>query len=281
MRIVPTVLEGLVQIVVVGMGASLGREGAPRQVGAAIASTLSDLTGMSSQQRRLLIACGAGAGLAAVYNVPFGGAVFTLEVLLGSLSLPLVIPAVLTCVIATMVAWAVLGDHATYTVAAFPLTGSLIVFAVLAGPLCGLGGVAFVRLVAWSKARAPRGWRLPLATTGVFTALGGLAIAFPQLLGNGKGPAQLALDGGGGAALLAALVVLKPLVTAACLRSGATGGLFTPTWPPAPCSAGSSGTAGPCSGAVPRSGRSPSSGPPPCLPPPSRHRSPRSSSSSS
>lgn len=101
MRIVPTLLDGLVQIVVVSMGASLGREGAPRQVGAAIASTLSDLTGMSSQQRRLLIACGAGAGLAAVYNVPFGGAVFTLEVLLGSLSLPLVIPAATTCVVAT------------------------------------------------------------------------------------------------------------------------------------------------------------------------------------
>ena len=228
MRIVPTVLDGLVQILVVGMGASLGREGAPRQVGAAIASTLGDLTGLSSQQRRLLIACGAGAGLAAVYNVPFGGAVFTLEVLLGSLALPLVIPAVLTCVIATMVAWAVLGDRATYAVAAFPLTGSLIVFAVLAGPLCGLAGVGFVRLVAWSKARTPSGWRLPLATTAVFTALGGLAISYPQLLGNGKGPAQLAFDGGGGLVLLAALVVLKPLVTAACLRSGATGGLFTP-----------------------------------------------------
>ena len=228
MRIVPAALDGLVQIVVVGMGASLGREGAPRQVGATIASTLGDLTGLPARQRRLLIACGAGAGLAAVYNVPFGGAVFTLEVLLGSLALPLVIPAALTCVIATMVAWVVLGDRATYTVAAFPLTGSLIVFAVLAGPLCGLAGVGFVRLVAWSKARTPHGWRLPLATTGVFTALGGLAIAYPQLLGNGKGPAQLAFDGGGGLVLLATLVVLKPVATAACLRSGATGGLFTP-----------------------------------------------------
>lgn len=120
------------------------------------------------------------------------------------------------------------GDRATYAVAAFPLTGSLIVFAVIAGPLCGLAGVGFVRLVAWSKARTPHGWRLPVATTAVFTALGALAIAYPQLLGNGKGPAQLAFDGGGGLVLLATLVVLKPLATAACLRNGATGGLFTP-----------------------------------------------------
>jgi len=64
---------------------------------------------------------------------------------------------------------------------------------------------------------------------GVFGALGALAIAYPQLLGNGKPVVQLAMVGGLGAGLLAVLLVLKPLVTAACLGSGAPGGLFTPT----------------------------------------------------
>lgn len=62
----------------------------------------------------------------------------------------------------------------------------------------------------------------------LFAAVGALAIPFPQLLGNGKGPAQLAFNGALGLPLFAALILLKPLATALCLRSGATGGLLTP-----------------------------------------------------
>ncbi len=83
-------------IVIVALGASLGREAAPQQAGAAIASKLSIWAELPDWQRRLLVACGAGAGMAAVYNVPLGGALFALEVLLGTLTLPLVLPALLT-----------------------------------------------------------------------------------------------------------------------------------------------------------------------------------------
>ena len=64
-------------------------------------------------QRRLLVASGAGAGFAAVYNVPLGGALFALEVLLGTLALPLVLPALAVSVIATAVAWITLGTGPT------------------------------------------------------------------------------------------------------------------------------------------------------------------------
>jgi H+/Cl- antiporter ClcA len=79
--------SALLSIVVVGMGASLGREGAPKQVGAVIANVLSDHANLSDEQRRLLVACGAGAGMAAAYGVPLGGALFgslALGALLGS-----------------------------------------------------------------------------------------------------------------------------------------------------------------------------------------------------
>ena len=224
-----TSLDGVLQIVIVGMGASLGREGAPREVAAAIGSRLSELTGLTAAQRRLIIACGAGAGLAAVYNVPFGGALFTLEVLLGSLSLPLAIPAVVMSLVASVTAWLVLGDRPVYEAAAVTTSASAIVFAAVAAPVAAVAAVGFVRLVAWSRRGRPTGWRLPPATTATFTAIGALAVPFPELLGNGKGPTQLVLDGGGALWVLAALALLKPLVTAASLRSGATGGLFTPT----------------------------------------------------
>ena len=83
----------MLSIVIVGLGASLGREAAPKQLGAVVASILAGWTWLSPPERRLLAACGAGAGVAAVYNVPFGGALFALEVLLGTLALPLVLPA--------------------------------------------------------------------------------------------------------------------------------------------------------------------------------------------
>jgi CIC family chloride channel protein len=216
-------------IVIVGLGASLGREAAPQQTGAAFASTLSDWARLPDWQRRLLVACGAGAGMAAVYNVPLGGALFALEVLLGTLTLPLVLPALATSLIATGVAWVALPSGPTYVIPAYGVKGSQVVWALIVGPLAGLATVAYIRLIGRAHALRPAGWMRLLAPVVVFTALGAVAIAYPELLGNGKNVVQLALVGQLGVALLAVLLVLKPLATAACLGSGASGGLFTPT----------------------------------------------------
>lgn len=230
MRLVPALARAVDSIVIVGLGASLGREAAPQQVGAGVASKLSDWAGLPVWQRRLLVASGAGAGMAAVYNVPLGGALFALEVLLGTLSLPLVLPALGTSLIATAVAWIALPTRPTYIVPTYDAHGSQIVWALLiAGPLAGLGSVAYIQLIARAHALRPRGWRRVAAPIAVFTALGALAIAYPEVLGNGKGPVQLALVGQLAVGTMAVLIVLKPLATAACLGSGAPGGLFTPT----------------------------------------------------
>jgi H+/Cl- antiporter ClcA len=229
--LLPSVARAVQAIVLVALGASLGREAAPQQVGAGLASTLGEWAGLPAWQRRLLVASGAGAGMAAVYNVPLGGALFALEVLLGTLTLPLVLPALATTLIATAVAWIALPDRPTYAIPTYPLRGSLVVWAILLGPIAGLVAVGFVRMIALAHRLRPTGRpaaRL-LAPLIVFTTLGVLAIAYPQLLGNGRNVVALALVGQIGVGLLAALLVLKPLATAACLGSGAPGGLFTPT----------------------------------------------------
>lgn len=105
---------------------------------------------------------------------------------------------------------------------------TLIAAAAVLGPLAGALGWAFRRLTTAARTTAPAGWRLPVATTVVFAAVGGVAVVVPLVLGNGKGPAALAFAGGLPVASLALLVVLKPLATAVCLRSGAVGGLLTP-----------------------------------------------------
>jgi CIC family chloride channel protein len=224
-----TLGTALLSILVVGMGASLGREGAPKQVGAVLANALSDRAHLSDEQRRLLVACGAGAGMAAAYGVPLGGALFALEVLRGVLALRLILPALLASGIAAGVAWLWLPDAPTYVIPAYPSSFSAIGFALTAGPIAGLISIAYVHLVAWADRNKPRGWARLVAPALALGMVGAGSIAFPQLLGNGKDIAQLAFDNQVAPALLLILLLLRPLATVLCLGSGVPGGLFTPS----------------------------------------------------
>ena len=215
--------------IVIGMGASIGREAAPKLMGGASGSVIARWFNLSPAQRRLLVACGGGAGLAAVYNVPIGGALFTAEVLYGSLSLPVVLPALAATLIATFTGWIYLPSGATYTdVPRYHFSASLMVWSVLAGVVMGLLAVLYVRIIGWSAHHRASGatifWVMPL----VFVVVGVLGIWYPQLFGNGKDMAHEAFLGAGSVGLLLALFALKPIVTAMTLGSGAGGGVFTP-----------------------------------------------------
>ncbi len=224
-----TLGSAVLSILVVGMGASLGREGAPKQAGAVIANGLSDRARLSDEQRRLLVACGAGAGMAAAYGVPLGGALFALEVLRGVLALRLILPALLASTVATLVSWLALPDAPTYVIPAYPTTVSVVCFALVAGPAAGVVSVVYVKLVAWADRNKPTGWRRLIAPLIGLGVLGAASIVFPQLLGNGKDVAELAFTNQVAPLLLAALFILRPLATVLCLGSGVPGGLFTPS----------------------------------------------------
>ena len=224
-----TLGSALLSILVVAMGASLGREGAPKQTGAVIANVLSERARLSDEQRRLLVACGAGAGMAAAYGVPLGGALFALEVLRGVLALRLILPALLASAIATAVAWLALPNAPTYHIPAFPTSASVVCWALLAGPIMGLLSVGYVKFVAWADRNKPTGWRRLVAPVAALGLLGAVSIVFPQLLGNGKDITQLAFADQVAPALLLTLVVLRPLSTVMCLGTGVPGGLFTPS----------------------------------------------------
>jgi len=165
-----TLGSAVLSVIVVGMGASLGREGAPKQAGAVIANVLSDKVGFSDEQRRLLVACGAGAGMAAAYGVPLGGALFALEVLRGMLALRLVLPALLTSVVASATAWLVLPNAPTYVIPRFDSAAANLVTALLIGPIAGLVSVGFVRIIALADRNRPKRWQrlvLPVLALGL------------------------------------------------------------------------------------------------------------------
>ncbi len=220
----------LISEVVIGMGASIGREAAPKLMGGASASILATWARLSPPQRRFLVACGGGAGLAAVYNVPLGGALFTAEILCGAVNLPVVLPALACSFTATAVAWVYLPDHATYVdIPAYHFTMTLLVCAVVMGPVVGVLSSAYVRMVGWASHHRPAGRASIGAPLVAFGALGLIGIAYPQLFGNGQDMAHSVFLGQGGFALLCALFILKPLATVLCIGSGANGGLLTPT----------------------------------------------------
>ena len=224
-----TCWRALLSIVGVGMGVALGREGALKQAGAVAGSKVSDAWGLTDAQRRLLVACGAGAGMAAAYNVPFGGALFTAEVLLGSMSLSTLLPAFAACFTGVAVSWILLPNEPAYRTPELHANYAGVLWALLAGPLLGLVSVGYVRAVAWaqnSKTVGRQVWGFPLLVCAV---LGLLAVPFPALLGNGKNIVQITFSEGIPAGLLCWLIVLRPLMSFLCLRSGIPGGLFTPT----------------------------------------------------
>jgi CIC family chloride channel protein len=222
-------LTGVISEVVIGLGASIGREAAPKLMGGVSGSMASGWLGLSTGQRKLLVACGAGAGLAAGYHVPLGGALFSAELLMGSIALPVVLPAIACSWIATSVAWIYLPQHATYlNIPDYRFSMSLLVFSIVVGPIIGLVASGHIRLMGWVAHHRLKGRLVLVGPLAAFVVLGAIGIAYPALFGNGKDMAHRAFLGQGSVTLLLALFVLKPLVTDLCLASGASGGLFTP-----------------------------------------------------
>lgn len=227
-----TAVRGLLSILSVGMGASLGREGALVQAGAACGTWLARKLRISDAQRRVLVACGAASGISAAYDVPIGGALFGLEVLLGSFALELLGPIVVSCVVATVVARSLPFAHPAYDVPDHELLrpGVLLLGLALA-PLLGLASAVYVRVMGWVEVRFERlpRWSAPLLPPLGMLAVGLAAIRWPPLLGNGFDTVHAMLLGTVPLGLLLVLPFLKLLATAVCAGTGVPGGLFTPS----------------------------------------------------
>jgi CIC family chloride channel protein len=225
-------LRGLLSIMAVAMGASLGREGALVSTGAASGSWLAERLRLSKRQARLLVACGAASGIAAAYDTPIGGALFGLEVLLGSFALELLGPIVVSTVTATIIARVLSTSQVGYEIPDYALLDPAHVIAGLAlAPVLGAASALYVKVVSFVEVafyRVPRAAARFLPPLGL-AIVGATAIAFPQVLGNGYDTVNAALLGQVPLGLLLALPFLKLAATALCAGVGVPGGLFTPS----------------------------------------------------
>ncbi|MFL5350963.1 MAG: chloride channel protein [Hyalangium sp.] len=225
-------LRGFISIVAVALGAPLGREGALLQTGAASGSALAKRLRLGPGQARLLVACGAAAGVASAYNVPIGGALFGLEVLLGSFALELFGPIVVACVVATLVSRILISSHPSYVIPRYELLHPReLGLAMLLGVLLGGASALYVRginVLSDLLDRIPRKLS-PFLPLFAMTLVGIAAIWLPHLLGNGYDAVNAALLGKLSLLLLLVLPLAKLLATSLCAGAGVPGGLFTPS----------------------------------------------------
>lgn len=242
----PPLKEGIahavLQIIAVGTGAPVGREVAPRELGALFAGRIADGFRMDDDTRRVLVACGAAAGLAGVYHVPFAGAIFALEILLGVFTVRHAAIAIAVSAIATLTARISVSTETFYWVGQLTGDTATILWAGFLGLLIGPFAAGFARAVeAAEQKRCQRQqvlWAIPLA----LLLSGVVAIWLPQVLGNGRSAAQSAYNISMGQSLQLPLLAqsLSPLlicvvlllakigVVLLTLRSGVFGGTLTP-----------------------------------------------------
>jgi CIC family chloride channel protein len=221
----------LSSIAVISTGGSEGREGPIVQLGAALASSLSRRLKVSPERVRILTACGMAAGIAGAYNTPIAATLFVLEVVVGSFSMTLFGPAVVSAVTSTVVVRFLLGDEPVYHVAPFHLQSiaevvPFIVIGLAAGPASALVMRALREakaLFAATKLPVPAAMAIGGAVVGV------IGIWLPEVWGNGFEGTNRILRGNPTLGFLALLFVGKIVATSATIGSGGVGGVFTPT----------------------------------------------------
>ena len=219
-------------IVTVGSGGSLGREGPLIRLGASVSSSLGSRLRLPPHRIKILLGCGAAAGMAAVYNVPIGGALFAMEVILGNFALEIFGPLVVASVLSTVVARTFEGSEPSYLMPNYTLVSGRELFAYLAlGILGAFASLAFTRGVAVGHRlfAALRFLPKPFKPALGGLMLGAVALAIPNVLGNGRDSIALALDNRIVLATALVLVAARLVGTAITGGSGGVGGLFTPS----------------------------------------------------
>ena len=223
--------DAMLQVLLVGSGASLGREGAPRQFAAALGDLGTEwLRRLSARDREILLACAAGAGLGAVYAVPLAGALFSARIMLNTWHPRAVGAALLSSSLAVAIGSALTSDQPDLKWPVGESTYLVTAHGLALAPLALVVGLAFNRLMAAARpARLMRTWVLIPALGAAGLATGICSHWWPELPGNGRSILTVSLASGMTLSAAATILVLKPLLTALYLRAGGAGGMLTPS----------------------------------------------------
>jgi CIC family chloride channel protein len=226
-----TFLKALITSLLIGSGASVGREGPIAQIGASVGSSMGQLLRLDPDMRRVCLASGAAAGIAATFNAPITGTLFALEIILLDIEVAYISHIVVSAVTGSVLSRIFIGEFPTFQSAPFQMAHYWELLAYLGlGLLAGVMAIAFMRLIALTEGCLQRlalpVWSRP-AAGGLL--LGGIALFFPQVMGVGYDIVNEALAGSLGLKLAVVLLAAKMAATAFCTGSGMSGGIFAPS----------------------------------------------------
>ena len=218
-------------VLALGAGLALGREGPTVQMSATIGYMWSQAFKLRPGESRVLLAAGAGAGLAAAFNAPLAGAIFVFEELLRRFELRIAVATLCACGAALVVMRMLIGDRLVFLVppiAIDPFPGFFLL--LLTGAVVGVLGVAYSRMVVAGLDLVERMRRIP--PEAVAAMVGGLvgliAYVSPLMVGSGESDVQLVLDGGHTLGAIVILFAMRLVLGPLCYAPGFPGGLFAP-----------------------------------------------------
>jgi chloride channel protein, CIC family len=215
----------------ISSGGSIGREGPMVQLAALSASLIGRVVNFDPPRLRLLVACGAAAGITSAYSAPIAGAFFVTEIVLGSIAMESFGPVVVASVVANITMREFAGYRPPYEMPAFPtIAGIEVLLFVGLGLLCGALAPQFLHLIERSRAgfkRLPLPLPLKLAAGGLVVGI--LSVWTPEVWGNGYSVVNSVLHSPWTWGALVVVLLFKVIATAATVGSGAIGGVFTPT----------------------------------------------------
>jgi chloride channel protein, CIC family len=218
-------------LLAIGSGLALGREGPSVQMGAVIAHYVGKRAGRRWPDRRVLLAAGAGAGLAVAFNAPIAGAIFVLEELVARFDTRIAIAALGASTTAILVARLFLGDAPDFQVAtiAYPAAATWPLFVAL-GATAGLVATLYNRtlLGAVSLAKRLGHWPVELQAAVIGSAVGALAWFAPGLVGGGDQITQRVLSGEAVLTVIPMAFLLRFGLGAVSYAAATPGGLFAP-----------------------------------------------------
>ena len=231
-RIAPRVaiLKPISAAIAIGTGGPFGAEGPIIQTGGAIGSLVGQAFHTTAAERKVLLACGAAAGMSATFNTPIAGVILAIELLLFEFKSRSFIPLVIASTLATAVHMRLLGLGPMFQVSPmdFAIPRGLPFYLVL-GAICGLAAVGFSKLLYWVEDQFDK---LPIDELW-WPAIGALGLGIigffvPRVLGVGYDTIGDILNGNLAWKLLLVVMVAKAIALAVSLGSGTSGGLLAP-----------------------------------------------------
>ncbi|HET7676191.1 MAG TPA: chloride channel protein, partial [Gammaproteobacteria bacterium] len=214
----------------IGTGGPFGAEGPIIQTGGALGSIVGQIINTTAAERKVLLACGAAAGMAATFNTPIAGVILAIELLLFEFKSRSFIPLVIASTMATTVHFQLIGPGPLFTVGRphFNIVSGLPFYFVLA-LICGVVAVAFTKLLYWfedlfEKLPVDKMWWPAIGALG----LGIIGYFFPRVFGVGYDTISDILNARLPLLLLLTIIVFKSLALLVSLGSGTSGGLLAP-----------------------------------------------------